>query len=108
MNSSKKFLSSALIALAALTAASAFAESNDGYPAQGKTKSTTTRAQVKADAAAAQKEGGVMKNDDSYPVAKKSKTGGKSRAEVKSELKKAEADGKTPQINNSNYPAAAK
>ncbi|APW37380.1 hypothetical protein RD110_09430 [Rhodoferax koreense] len=108
MNSSKKRLSSALIAVAALTAVSAFAESNDAYPVQPKTQSTLTRAQVEADAAKAEKSGGVLKNDDSYPKAQKSTGPGKTRAQVKAELKKAEAAGQTPEINNNNYPAATK
>jgi hypothetical protein len=108
MNTPKLRFSSALIAVAAFVAVNAFADSNNNYPVQPKTKSTTTRAAVKAEAAKAQKEDGVMKNDDTYPVAKASKTPGKTRAEVKTELKNAEVKGKLPPVTDSGFPAAAK
>ena len=93
----RKLLASSLIALASVAATSAFADSYDRANNQpANTPSTVTRAQVKAELLAAQKDGSLAAvNSVDYPVIKANGTP-KTRAEVRSELIQAEKDGSMP------------
>ena len=94
----RKILASTVIALAAVAAGSAFADSFDQqYPVVAPTHSTLTRAQVRAELLQARKDGtwvGVG-NLDNYPVIVNVGTP-KTRAEVRAELLKAIKDGTMP------------
>jgi hypothetical protein len=105
MNASSKILSSALIAMASLSAASAFANDSE-YPvaqAANTTVSSTTRAQVRAEYLQAKREGTLIQSDDSYPTAASTQSSGKTRAEVQAELNNAVGQGFSPRIDNQ-YP----
>ena len=105
MNTSAKILSSALIAVASLSAASAFANDSE-YPvaaaATASTPSNTTRAQVQAEYFQAKREGTLIQSDDAYPVVA-DQASGKTRAEVRAELSQAQRAGLPSRIDNS-YP----
>ncbi|MDB5849086.1 MAG: hypothetical protein JWP29_2838 [Rhodoferax sp.] len=105
MNTSSKILASSLIAVASLSAASAFAGDND-YPgvqaSAASTVSNTTRAQVRAEYLQAKREGTLIQSDDAYPVVA-AQASGKTRAEVQAELGNARRAGLTDRIDNS-YP----
>ena len=105
MNTSTKILSSALIAIASLSAASAFAGDSDFPGVQTNTASTTTRAQVQADLLQARRQGNVMPSDDIYPAAVAQDRSGKTREEVKAELGNALQHGFSPRIERS-YPGS--
>ena len=94
----RKFLATSLVALAAVATTSAFADSYDhDYPLLPSTHSTLTRAQVKAELAAAEKDGPMASfNDNNYPVIAPTGTP-KTRAEVRADLIKAEKNGTLPQ-----------
>ncbi|MDB5851306.1 MAG: hypothetical protein JWP29_5058 [Rhodoferax sp.] len=104
MNTSK-ILSSAIIAVAALASASVFAADDDTYPVLPKTKSTVTRAEVKAETLKAEKNGVTRLPDDAAPAEAKATGPGKTRAQVKAELQQAKRNGATDEISNS-YPTA--
>lgn len=106
MNTSTKILSSALIAIASLSAASAFAGDNDYPGVQTNTLSNTTRAEVRAEAIQAKREGDVMENNHDYPVAAAQETSGKTREQVKAELNAAMRSGYSLRIDH-NYPDAS-
>ncbi|MDB5850335.1 MAG: hypothetical protein JWP29_4087 [Rhodoferax sp.] len=100
MNTSK-ILSSALIAVASLTAVSAFAGDNDFYPATPAQTSSVSRAQVRAELVQAQRDGSLIKADDAYPAAVATQGSVKTRDQVKVELRDAQRAGLTPRIDNS-------
>ena len=106
MNTSTKILSSALIAIASLSAASAFAGDNDYPGVQTNTVSNTTRAQVRAELLQARRQGVlIQQSDDSYPgfVAQAQDSSVKTRDEVRAELRNARQNGDSLRIDN-NYP----
>lgn len=104
MNASSKILSSALIAIASLSAASAFAGDSDFPGVQASnTVSNTTREQVRAEYLQAKREGTLIQSDDVYPTAASSQAGGKTRAEVRAELNSARRQGLSDRIDNA-YP----
>ena len=103
MNTSAKILSSALIAVASLSAASAFAGDNDFPGVQTNTVSNTTRAQVTAELLQARRQGNLLPSDDVYPGPVAQDRSGKSRDEVKAELVNARRSGMSPRIDDS-YP----
>ena len=106
MNASSKILSSALIAIASLSAASAFANDSDSdFPGvqASNTVSNTTREQVRAEYLQAKREGTLIQSDDSYPTAASSQASGKTRAEVRAELNSARRQGLSDRIDNA-YP----
>ncbi len=96
-----KFLTSSLVVLASLAASSAFADSYDReHPLVSNTPSTGTRAQVKAELLAAQKDGTMAAvNDDNYPLIKAVGTP-KTRAEVRAELANAIKEGSIPKYHD--------
>ncbi|APW36095.1 hypothetical protein RD110_01810 [Rhodoferax koreense] len=98
-----KILSSALIAVAALSAASAFAGDNNSYPELPVQASTLTRAQVRAEVAQAQRDGTLQINNDDYPAQASALTSVKTRDQVKAELRDAQRAGYTQRIDNA-YP----
>ncbi|MDB5895002.1 MAG: hypothetical protein JWQ88_2533 [Rhodoferax sp.] len=101
-----KILSSALIAMASLTAVGAFAGDLDDYPAQaGQTvqASTVTRAQVRAELADAQRAGTLLQANDAYPGNAAVASSVKTRDQVRAELRNAQRGGLTQRIDN-NYP----
>ena len=94
-----KFLAASLIALASVATTSAFA---DSYGRQNSvvtsTQSTVTRAQVRADLVAAQKDGSLtVVNDNNYPVITATGTP-QTRAQVRAELIQAQKDGSIPVV----------
>ncbi|WP_295952903.1 DUF4148 domain-containing protein [Rhodoferax sp.] len=94
-----KFVAASMIALASVAATSAFADSYDReYSQVASSPSTVTRAQVKAELLAAQKDGSLAAvNDNDYPVI--TATGSaKTRAQVRAELIQAEKDGTMPVV----------
>ncbi len=94
----RKILASTVIALAAVAAGSAFADTFDQqYPVVAPSHSTLTRAQVRAELLQAQKDGTWLDtgNLDNYPVIANVGTP-KTRAEVRAELFKAQKDGTMP------------
>lgn len=106
MNTSTKILSSALIAIASLSAASAFAGDNDYPGVQLNRTSTLTRAQVRADLVQAQRQGTLMQADDNYPSAHAAQTSGfKTREQVKAELRSAQQQGSYAARIDDSYPA---
>lgn len=102
MNTSK-ILSSALIAMASLTAVSAFAGDDNDYPATPVQGSSLSRAEVRAALVQAQRDGTLRQADDSYPGPVAAQASVKTRDEVKAELRNAQRDGLTQRIDNS-YP----
>lgn len=69
MKTSQKFLSSALIAVASLSAVGAFAADDGGLPVVKENISTKTRAEVKAEYLQALKDGTLPNyNDGMYPA----------------------------------------
>jgi hypothetical protein len=92
-----KFLAASLIALASVATTSAFADSYDrDYPVVSNTPSTVTRAQVRAELVAAEKDGSLAAiNDNNYPVITTHGTS-LTRAEVRADLIKAEKEGTIP------------
>jgi len=99
-----KFLSSAVIAVASLTAVSAFAGDFNNYPVQAAQSSSLTRAQVRAELVDAQRNGTLVQTNDAYP-GNVAATGNsvKSRDQVRAELRNAQRGGLTQRIDN-NYP----
>lgn len=99
-----KFFTLALIAGTAVFSSAAFANDSD-YPGvqASTTASTVTRAQIRVEYLEAKREGTLLQDDHSYPVAVADDSD-KSRAEVKQELAEAQRDGYTPRIDNS-YPS---
>lgn len=92
-----KFLASSLMVLGSLAASSAFADSYDReHPLVSNTPSTVTRAQVKAELLAAQKDGSAAFNSRTYPVIN-AVGAAKTRAEVQAELAMATKEGSIPQ-----------
>ena len=93
-----KFLASSLMVLGSLAASSAFADSYDrAYPQVSNSPSTVTRAEVKAELLAAQKDGTMAAfNTHSYPVINAAGAA-KTRAEVQAELAMATKEGSIPQ-----------
>lgn len=102
MNTSK-LLSSALIAVASLSAASAFADNNN-YPEISVQGSSLSRAQVRAELVQAQRDGTLIKSDDAYPSTVATQAGSKTRDEVKAELRAAQHEGLSQRIDNT-YPS---
>ena len=98
-----KLLSSALIAVASLSAAGAFAGDMDNYPVQPAQASTLTRAQVRAELAQAERDGTLIQVNDAYPGDVGVANSGKTRAQVRAELVQAQREGLTQRIDN-NYP----
>lgn len=96
-----KILSSALIAVAALSAASAFAGDNDSYPVLPAQASTLTRAQVRAEVVQAQRDGTLAIVSHDYPGDVGVVAGVKTRDQVKAELRAAQRAGYTQRIDNS-------
>lgn len=105
MNTSTKILSSALIAIASLSAASAFAGDNDYPGVQTNSVSTLTRAQVQAELQQAKREGTLFQSDDSYPVLQAQNAGNKTREQVKAELLTAEQQHSYSVRVDNSYPA---
>ncbi|APW37381.1 hypothetical protein RD110_09435 [Rhodoferax koreense] len=106
MNTSTKILSSALIAIASLSAASAFAGDNDYPGVQTSTVSNTTRAQVRAELMQARRDGTLIQADDNYPADQAAQTvGGKTREQVKAELRDAQSQGNYSARVADSYPA---
>lgn len=94
----RKILASTVIALAAMAAGSAFADSYDREQASiAPTQSTLTRAQVQAELAQARQDGSLpsMNNYYDYPVIANVGTA-KTRAQVRAELVQAQKDGSLP------------
>lgn len=93
----RKLLATSLVALASVAATSAFADSYDRETAQlASAPSTLTRAQVRAELVAAEKDGSLAAvTDNNYPVIAPSGTP-LTRAEVRADLIKAEKDGTIP------------
>lgn len=106
MNTSTKIFSSALIAIASLSTASAFANDSDYPGVQTNTVSTTTRAQVRAELMQAKRQGSLNQNDSAYPGVVAQDNSVKTREEVKAELNNALQHGLSLRIDNS-YPENA-
>jgi len=107
MNTSTKIFSSALIAIASLSAASAFASGDSEYPGvQTNTASTMTRAQVRAELMQAKRQGTLIQSDENYPGVVAQDNSVKTREEVKAELNNALQHGLSLRIDNS-YPENA-
>lgn len=96
-----KLAASTLVALAALAAGSAFADSGVNFPEQApSTTSTLTRAQVMAEVAQARKDGTLnsqFENHDYPRAVAQSAPSGKTRAEVQAEYRAARDAGLIPQ-----------
>ena len=98
--SASKFVASTLIAMAALAGTSAFAEGRTGY-SEDITPSTSnlTRAEVRAEAIQARKDGALIQsNGNNYPAAvSQNAQTSKTRAEVQAEYRAARQAGAIPQ-----------
>ncbi len=93
-----KLVAASLLAFASMAATSAFADAYDrDYPVVANAHSTVTRAQVKAELLAAEKDGSMAAfSDSTYPAI--ATTGvALTRAEVRADLVRAEKDGTLPQ-----------
>ncbi len=106
MNTSTKIISSALVAIASLSAASAFAGDSDYPGVQTNTVSHTTRAEVRSELMQAKREGALIQSDDAYPAVTAQQTSVKPRDEVKAELSSAMHSGYSLRIDDS-YPSYA-
>lgn len=96
-----KILSSALIAAAAFSAASAFAGDDNSYPVLPVQASTVTRAQVQAEVVQAQRAGTLRISDHDYPGNVATFASTKTRDQVKAELRAAQRAGYSERIDNS-------